>query len=197
MIDFYNPHFLFTTFFGLGKLFKKGAGTVGSIIAFPMIVILFKLSHFIIETVTGKSDIFSACCVSLGLNFLICIIAIYSCSKYAKLANNKDPKEVIIDEIVGQNLVLLTTLPFTDKIIELSVLKPINYNYLEIAVISSLAAFILFRIFDIFKPWPVNYIDQKMEGGLGIMLDDVAAAILAIISYYFILFYIVIDIFLS
>ena len=46
--------------------------------------------------------------------------------------------------------------------------------------------FILFRIFDILKPWPISLADKKIKGGIGVMFDDILAAIFAIISYIFI-----------
>ena len=42
-----------------------------------------------------------------------------------------------------------------------------------------LAGFVLFRIFDIFKPWPIKWLDKHVEGGFGIMIDDVLAAVFA------------------
>ena len=51
--------------------------------------------------------------------------------------------------------------------------------------------FVLFRIFDIFKPWPINYIDSNVKGGLGVMLDDVVAAIFASVMHYALVFIII------
>jgi phosphatidylglycerophosphatase A len=52
-----------------------------------------------------------------------------------------------------------------------------------------LVGFILFRIFDIAKPWPISYLDKHVHGGFGIMADDVLAGIFALISLHGILFY--------
>jgi phosphatidylglycerophosphatase A len=52
-------------------------------------------------------------------------------------------------------------------------------------VIWWISAFLLFRFFDIVKPWPINWLDQRVHGGLGIMLDDVVAAIYALIPLAF------------
>jgi phosphatidylglycerophosphatase A len=62
---------------------------------------------------------------------------------------------VVIDEVAGQLLTLL-------------VVPPTFINYL--------IGFVLFRIADIVKPWPANWVDQNIKGGLGIMLDDILAA---------------------
>jgi phosphatidylglycerophosphatase A len=69
-----------------------------------------------------------------------------------------DPKEVVIDEVAGQLLCL-------------SVVAP---GWLAYA-----AGFALFRLFDIVKPWPVGWCDRTVKGALGVMLDDVLAAVYA------------------
>jgi phosphatidylglycerophosphatase A len=71
----------------------------------------------------------------------------------------EDPGWVVIDEVVGQGLTLLLTPP----------------DFIAYAV-----GFALFRLFDIKKPWPVSVADEKVKGGLGIMLDDVVAAVYAL-----------------
>lgn len=68
----------------------------------------------------------------------------------------QDPGKVVIDEVAGQWLVLLAAPP----------------NLLFYAL-----GFLLFRLFDITKPWPVSWADRQVKGGLGIMLDDVLAGI--------------------
>ena len=78
----------------------------------------------------------------------------------------EDPQIIVVDEVVGQGLVLVIA-PIT----------PISY----------LLAFILFRLFDIYKPWPIYLIDKKMKGPLGIMLDDVIAALYAAVTLLIIL----------
>ena len=75
-----------------------------------------------------------------------------------------DPKEVVIDEVAGVWLVMF---------------------FFPQTIIGYLAGFILFRIFDIWKPFPISWIDNKVGGGLGIMLDDILAAVFAIIVGYF------------
>jgi len=76
----------------------------------------------------------------------------------AREANLKDPSQVVIDEVAGQLIALLAA--------------PLNWKYL-------LASFILFRGFDIVKPPPVRQL-ERLPGGMGIMMDDVAAGFLAL-----------------
>jgi phosphatidylglycerophosphatase A len=71
----------------------------------------------------------------------------------------EDPSWVVIDEVVGQWLTLLITPP---------------------SLLDYLVGFALFRLFDIWKPWPVSWADQKIKGGLGIMLDDVLAGLMGL-----------------
>ncbi len=93
----------------------------------------------------------------LGALFLI---GVFSAGAAEKIVDRGDPGLVVIDEIVGQ-LIVLTAAP-----------------HHPVAV---LAGFALFRLFDILKPFPVGWIDRHLHGGLGIMLDDVAAALYALL----------------
>ncbi len=87
------------------------------------------------------------------------LVAIYSSHWLAEAEDREDPSHVVIDEIAGMFLTLLW-LPL-----------PLGWT-------AWVAAFLLFRVFDIWKPWPVNKC-EKLPGGLGIVLDDVAAGVLA------------------
>ena len=91
----------------------------------------------------------------LVFTILLFLLGIWTSEIYAKHTNDTDPKSIVVDEVVGQ-IIVTTAIPLS------------FFWYL--------AAFILFRISDILKPWPVSWLDKKIKGGLGIMLDDVAAA---------------------
>ena len=91
--------------------------------------------------------------------------------------NSDDPQEIVIDEVVGQMLPLLSI-----PIYETLYIAPIEYY--------CVAAFLLFRFFDIVKPFPVSYVDNNTKGALGIMLDDILAGIYAIIVITIVLFFI-------
>ena len=82
----------------------------------------------------------------------------WSAAKIAKASASKDPHAVVIDEVAGQCLVLL----------------PAPLDLLSYSV-----GFLLFRTFDIWKPWPIRWADRHVPGGLGIMLDDLLAAVYA------------------
>ena len=84
----------------------------------------------------------------------------WAAATVAKANDIKDPAAIVIDEIAGQWLVLVA-----------APLNPLAYAL----------AFVLFRIFDIWKPWPARWADREVKGGLGIMLDDLLAAIYAVV----------------
>ena len=89
---------------------------------------------------------------------------------------SEDPQEIVIDEVVGQLLPLLA-IPIYET------LYPIPIIYYCVS------SFILFRLFDIWKPFPVSYVDNNVKGSLGIMLDDIVASIYSIIILVLIFFF--------
>jgi phosphatidylglycerophosphatase A len=141
----------FVTIFGIG--FSKFApGTLGSI--FGVLFFYFCYSFF------SKNYILFFLFI-----FLIFIFSWYY--TYVYILKNKihDPSEIIIDEFLGQ-LISLTPILF------LNIFKLEKVNLFELMVLS----FLLFRFFDIFKPWPI-YIVDKLRTSLSILLDDVIAGI--------------------
>ncbi len=88
------------------------------------------------------------------------VVGSFAAGEAEKILDNRDPGLVVIDEIVGI-LITMIAVPATPLAMGLG--------------------FILFRIFDILKPFPVNFFDQRFHGGLGIMLDDVMAGIYSLI----------------
>jgi phosphatidylglycerophosphatase A len=93
---------------------------------------------------------------ALGICFLV---GWWASEIYVRRTGAEDPGEVVIDEVAGQWLVLLA-----------APLDPLSY----------LAGFVLFRVFDITKPWPVRWADRSIGGGLGIMVDDILAGLYAL-----------------
>ena len=94
----------------------------------------------------------------MTLVFLLVLIGIFICQAYEKISNSHDSKEVVIDEVAGF-LITMTWLPVTWQ--------------------AALFGFVLFRFFDILKPPPIKQLDQRIQGGVGVMIDDVAAGIIA------------------
>ncbi len=96
--------------------------------------------------------------VYIGITVLLLAVGIPLCGEAAIALGRKDPPSVVWDEIVGM-LVTMTAVP--------------------LSLTSILAGFALFRLFDIWKPWPIGWVDRRIQGGLGIMLDDVIAGVMA------------------
>ena len=140
----------FLTFFYIGNI-KYAPGTIASF--FTCVIFLLLINVFDLDVIF----------------FITLIIFISS-------FNSDDPQEIVIDEVVGQLLVLLP-IPVYETLYNL----PMIY-YL-------VGAFFLFRLFDIWKPYPINYIDENVSGSLGIMLDDIMAAIYSILILCLIFFY--------
>ena len=92
-------------------------------------------------------------------------MGIISSNIYEKQTNIRDSSIIVIDEVVGQ---LISMMFF------------MHNNFLVIL------SFFIFRFFDILKPWPASYIDNKIKGGMGVMLDDVIAGIYTIFTIYII-----------
>ena len=90
--------------------------------------------------------------------------------------SSEDPQEIVIDEVVGQMLPLFA-IPIYET------LYPLPKIYYCVA------AFLAFRLFDIWKPYPINYVDNNVKGALGIMLDDIVASIYSIIVLVIIFFF--------
>jgi phosphatidylglycerophosphatase A len=197
-LEYHNPHLIFSTFFGVGFLLRKGSGTLGSLIGLALGLALLQLAKYFNNLIFPSFNVLNQ--LFLGLTFLlfITIAAIYSADKYSKLTNSKDASEIISDEIVGQALAFLITVPLSANFLAISVKSyEVFISFFDYFILSSFAIFILFRLFDIFKPWPICWFDKNISGGLGIILDDLIAALFASISFYFIFFFIVIDKLLS
>jgi len=90
----------------------------------------------------------------------IFVLGTFAAGEAEKIMDRKDPGLVVIDEIVGI-LITMIAIPATPLAMALG--------------------FILFRIFDIWKPFPIRLIDQRFHGGLGIMLDDIVAGIFSLV----------------
>ena len=103
--------------------------------------------------------------------FIVFIYSFYAVSEYIKYNENKDPKEVVIDEFIGQSIpiYLYEIAHGASKTSQESVLV---YFYI----------FILFRFFDIKKPFPINFFDKKFKNSFGVVFDDVIAGLYVVFT---------------
>lgn len=96
--------------------------------------------------------------VQAALTAALFVVSVYAAGEACKIIGKKDPSSVVIDEAVGF-LVSFFLIPFT--------------------LFNVILVFLLFRFFDILKPYPIGLIDRRVVGGLGVVLDDAAAGIYA------------------
>ncbi len=141
---------LFLTFFGAG-LSPKAPGTVGTLASLPVgLAVLYYI---------GMESLFM-------LTLAITVIGIFEINKYEKQTGIHDQQHIVIDEAAGMWLSLM---------IAYSTAITMTYPYADLlAIIFSFASF---RLFDIWKPSTIGWIDRELKGGLGVMLDDVVAGI--------------------
>lgn len=143
---------LIGTVLGVGYL-RPAPGTWGSLVALPWAWLLHVLGGF------------PLLCLGVGVAFLK---GYWATTVMTRDAGDHDPSEIVIDELVGQWIAVL----------------PLSYAAWSMGLNPLvmwpgwIAAFVLFRIFDIWKPGPVGWADRR-ETALGVMLDDVVAGILA------------------
>ena len=150
-------NFLFVTFFGIGT-FRYAPGTITSFIT---TIFLFSAFHIL-----DLSNI-----VILIILVTIFVYAFLAVANYIKNESDKDPKEVVIDEVIGQSI----------PIFLYEVAHGANKESKE-AFLFYVYIFILFRFFDIKKPFPINFIDKKFKNSFGVIFDDVVAGFYVVLT---------------
>ncbi len=142
-----HPAVFLATGFGAGLL-RPAPGTWGSLLALGL---AWGIVHLWgpLALATGAALAFA--------------VGVWASSVCIEKYEGEDPKQVVIDEIAGQWLVLL---------------------FVPMDLIHYGVGFVMFRAFDIFKPWPVSWADRTIKGGLGVMVDDILAAVYAIIVFH-------------
>ena len=143
--------------FGLGKI-PKVPGTFGSLVT---IILLYFFFHIL--------DISSN--IILTVLIVIFIYSFSAVSAHIEDNENKDPKEVIIDEFIGQSIPI-----FLYEISHGTKKSP------DEALIIYGICFILFRFFDIAKPFPVSFFDKNFKNSFGVIMDDVCAGLYVVLS---------------
>ena len=155
---------LFVTMFGIGKLPR----IPGSYASLATVILLYFLFH--IFSLSANTFLF----------FLVAIfiISLFAVNLFIKDLSNKDPKEVVIDEFIGQSIpICLYEIAHSEPTDPARVL---TFYFIM---------FILFRIFDIAKPYPVSYYDKNFKNSFGVIMDDVCAGlyVVAILVFYMII----------
>ena len=109
---------------------------------------------------------------------IVFFISLYSVNTFIKELDNKDPKEVVIDEFIGQSIPIC-----------LYEIAHIGTKETNQVLTFYFIMFILFRIFDITKPYPVSYYDKNFKNSFGVMMDDVCAGlyVVAVLVLYMVI----------
>ena len=160
----HNINFLFVTLFGIGKL-KKIPGSYASLATIIFLFILFHILNF------------SPNIVLIGV-IIVFLISLYAVNIFIKDMDNKDPKEVVIDEFIGQSIPICLYEIAHEGVKETS--QVLTFYFIM---------FILFRIFDIAKPYPVSYYDKNFKNSFGVIMDDVVAGlyVVAVLVLYMVI----------
>ena len=156
--------FLFVTLFGIGKL-KKIPGSYASLVTTIFLFILFHIFNF------------SPNIVLIGI-IIVFLISLYAVNIFIKDMDNKDPKEVVIDEFIGQSIPICLYEIAHEEVKETS--QVLTFYFIM---------FILFRFFDIVKPYPVSYYDKNFKNSFGVIMDDVVAGlyVVAVLVLYMVI----------
>ena len=157
-------NFLFVTLFGIGKI-KKIPGSFASL---ATTIFLFFLFHIL--NVSPNIVLFSV--------IVFFFISLYAVNIFIKDLTNKDPKEVVIDEFIGQSI------PICLYEIAHEGSKETNQVLTFYFIM-----FVLFRIFDIVKPYPVSHYDKNFKNSFGVVMDDVCAGlyVVAVLVLYMVI----------
>lgn len=150
---------------GLGSgLPKKAPGTWGTLggllVALPLMML--GVVPFLLMTIVAS------------------ILGIWICDRTSKLMNVHDDPHIVWDEWAGMWIALLPVAGLYEQAGTTS-----NTTVVQILLLLVLMAFTMFRFFDILKPFPIGYLDKKLDGGLGIMLDDILAGLFTLILLIF------------
>ena len=157
-------NFLFVTLFGIGKI-KIIPGTFASL---ATTLFLFFLFHILNMPPN----------ILLILLIIIFFISLYAVNIFIKDLDNKDPKEIVVDEFIGQSIPICLYEIAHEGTKEMN--QVLTFYFIM---------FILFRIFDIVKPYPVSYYDKNFKNSFGVIMDDVCAGlyVVAVLVLYMVI----------
>ncbi|WP_293369060.1 phosphatidylglycerophosphatase A [Nevskia sp.] len=153
-VIFASPVHLLAFGFGTG-LVPKGPGTAGTLVGIPLFLAMMHLSLPLFAMLTIALSVFGC----------------WLCGESARRLGVHDYGGIVFDEIVGYVIAASPLLPTF----------ALNRHGLVPGLI---AAFVLFRIFDIWKPWPISWLDARLQGGIGIMVDDLVAGLFAAVALW-------------
>ena len=152
-----NINYLFVTFFGIGT-FRYAPGTITSFITTILLYSFFHIINFSNNVI-------------LVILLMVFFYSFYAVAEYIKRDDNKDPREVVIDEFIGQSIPIY-----------LYEIAHGNEKNSQEVILFYIYIFILFRFFDIKKPFPVSVFDKKFKNSFGVIFDDVIAGLYVVLT---------------
>ena len=152
-----NINYLFVTFFGIGT-FRYAPGTITSFITTILLYSFFHIINFSNNVI-------------LVILLMVFFYSFYAVAEYIKRYDNKDPREVVIDEFIGQSIPIY-----------LYEIAHGNEKNSQEVILFYIYIFILFRFFDIKKPFPVSVFDKKFKNSFGVIFDDVIAGLYVVLT---------------
>jgi phosphatidylglycerophosphatase A len=159
-----------STCFGLG--FTYAPGTAGSMFTTALHYVAIKqinpskLQLLLFDTI---------------LILTLFVVGIFAITNYlSKDKSKKDPKEVILDEVIGQ----LISFTICNALITSFAVQKLSHVYDSKQIFFHITCLLFFRLFDIFKPWPINLVDKKITNAFGVIGDDVLAGLFAGFASY-------------
>ena len=155
MINKFNT--LFVTMFGIGKI-KIIPGTFGSLATVIVLYILFHILNI------------SPNLIFFGL-IIIFVYSFLAVANHIESIEDKDPREIVIDEFIGQSIPI-----YLYEVSHGTQKSP------DEAIIFYAICFVLFRFFDIRKPFPVSFFDKNYKNSFGVIMDDVFAGLYVVLS---------------
>ena len=153
---------LISTFFGYGYL-TKIPGTIASAVTTVFLYITYE--------VLGYNDLK----FSIIFFILLFFYSFYAVKDSEVEFENKDPRQIVIDEVLGQSMPIILLL-YLNQTNQINISIEIYYIF----------SFLFFRFFDILKPFPVNYFDKNYKNYFGIIMDDIIAGLYSMILIYLI-----------
>ena len=153
---------LLTTFFGCGYITKL-SGTVTSAVTAIFIYIAYEILRY------------NNLKISIIFFIILFFYSFYAVKDSESEFKNKDPRQIVIDEVLGQSMPLILLL-YLNQTNQINIFIEIYY----------ILSFFFFRFFDILKPFPVNYFDKNHKNYFGIIMDDIMAGLYSMLLIYLI-----------
>ena len=150
------PHVstIIASVFGIG-FFDVAPGTVMSAVAVPLAAMIGVFAG-------GGAGLLLA-------SLIVFVVGVIACGAHVRRTGREDPPECVIDELAGQWLAC------SGCLLSFGAMAPVTH----ISLPAFALAFAGFRLFDIWKPWPISWADEQVTGGMGVMLDDMIAGLFA------------------